>query len=88
MSIFSCYSPTDTKVYSGTTKDPFYNTLSKAIKNVMLEHPSFKFILGGDFNVTVGRDCEPDKLAFVGNNHGTGRTSKNGLGYLNFVKNK
>ena len=32
LSIFSCYSPTDTKVYSDTTKDAFYSTLSKAIK--------------------------------------------------------
>ena len=27
LSIFSCYSPTDTKVYSDTTKDAFYSTL-------------------------------------------------------------
>ena len=32
LSIFSCYSPTDTKVYSDTTRDAFYSTLSKAIK--------------------------------------------------------
>ena len=68
LSSFSCYS-TGTKVYSDTTKDAFYSTLSKAIKNIKLEHPSFKLIVGGDFNATVGRDCEPDKWAFVGNNH-------------------
>ena len=32
LSIFSCCSPTDTKVYSDNTKDAFYSTLSKALK--------------------------------------------------------
>ena len=86
LSIFSCYSPTDTKVYSDTTKDAFYSTLSKAIKNIKLEHPSFKLIVGGDFNATVGRDCEPDKWAFVGNNHDPDSTSENGLRLLKFCK--
>ena len=36
---------TDTKVYSDTTKNAFYSTLSKAIKNIKLEHPSFKLIV-------------------------------------------
>ena len=31
LSIFSCYSPTDTKVYFDTTKYAFYSTLSKSI---------------------------------------------------------
>ena len=86
LSIFSCYSPTDTKVYSDTTKDAFYSTLSKAIKTIKLEHPSFKLIVGGDFNATVGRDCEPDKWAFVGNNHDPDSTSENGLRLLKFCK--
>ena len=86
LSIFSCYSPTDTKVYSDATKDAFYSTLSKAIKNIKSEHPSFKLIVGGDFNATVGRDCEPDKWAFVGNNHDPDPTSENGLRLLKFCK--
>ena len=84
MSIFSCYCHTDTKVYSDTTKDTFYSTLSKAIKSIKLEHPSFKLIVGGDFNATVGRDCEPDK--FVGNNHDPDPTSENRLRLLKFCK--
>ena len=59
---------TDTKVYSDTTKAAFYSTLSKAIKTIKLEYPGFKLIVGGDFNATIGRDCERDKWAFVGNN--------------------
>ena len=72
------------------TKDAFYSTLSKAIKNISniskLEHPSFKLIVGGHFNATVGRDCEPDKWAFVGNNHDPDLTSENGLRLLKFCK--
>ena len=61
LSIFSCYSPTDTKSYSDATKDAFYSTLLKATKTVMSDHPSFKLIVSGDFNTNVGRDCEPEK---------------------------
>ena len=34
LSIFSCYSHTDTKVYSDTTKEVFYSALSKAINTI------------------------------------------------------
>ena len=68
------------------TKDAFYSTLSKAIKTIMLDHPSFKLIVGGDFNATVGRDCERDKWAFVDNNHDPDPTSENVLRLLKFCK--
>ena len=86
LSIFSCYSPTDTKTYSDSTKDAFYSTLSKSIKSIKSEHPSFKLIVGGDFNATVGNDCEPDKWTCVGNNHDPDPTSENGLRLLKFCK--
>ena len=66
LSIFSCYSPTDTKSYSEQTKDEFYSSLLKATKSVKSDHPSFKLIVGGDFNATIGKDCEPDQWECVG----------------------
>ena len=53
LSIFSCYSPTDTKSYSDQIKDAFYRTLGAATTKVKTEHPSFKLIVGGDFNATI-----------------------------------
>ena len=86
LSIFSCYSPTDTKSYSDQTKDEFYNSLSKAISSTKKDHPSFKLVVGGDFNATIGRDCEPEKWECVGNNHDPDPTSPNGLRLLHFCK--
>ena len=86
LSIFSCYSPTDTKQYSDSTKDLFYSTLLKATKSIKSEHPSFKLIVGGDFNATVGKDCEPEKWPCVGNNHDPDPTSDNGLRLLNYCR--
>ena len=86
LSIFSCYSPTDTKSYSDATKDAFYSTLLKATKTIKSDHPSFKLIVGGDFNATVGKDCEPEKWACVGNNHDPDPTSGNGLRLLNYCR--
>ena len=86
LSVFSCYSPTDTKQYSDSTKDLFYSTLLKATKNIKSEYPSFKLIVGGDFNATVGKDCEPEKWPCVGNNHDPDPTSGNGLRLLNYCR--
>jgi len=60
--------------------------LLKATKTVKSEHASFKLIVGGDFNATVGKDCEPEKWTCVGNNHDPDPTSQNGLRLLNFCK--
>ena len=46
LSIFSCYSPTDTKSYSEQTKDEFYSSLSKAITSAKSDNPSFKLVVG------------------------------------------
>ena len=58
----------------------------KATKTVKSDHPSFKLIVGGDFNATVGKDCEPEKWACVGNNHDPDPTSGNGLRLLNYCR--
>ena len=84
--MFSCYSPTDTKQYTDSTKDLFYSTLLKATKNIKSNYPSFKLIVGGDFNATVGKDCEPEKWPCVGNNHDPDPTSGNGLRLLNYCR--
>ena len=54
LSIFSCYAPTDTKSYSDDITNTFYTTLRKSISVVKKDHPSYKLVVGGDFNVTVG----------------------------------
>ena len=88
LSIFSCYSPTDTKSYSEQSKDAFYRTLGAATTKVKSEHPSFKLIVGGDFNATIGNDCAPDQWGCVGNNHDPDPTSPNGTRLLNFCKDQ
>ena len=42
--------------------------------------------MGGDFNATVGKDCEPVKWPCVGNNHDPDPTSGNGLRLLNYCR--
>ena len=86
LSIFSCYFPTDTKSYSDQTKDAFFRSLGAATTKVKSEHPSFKLIVGGDFNATIGNDCASDQCGCVGNNHDSNPTSPNGRRLLNFSK--
>ena len=86
LSIFSCYSPCDTKSYSDQTKDAFYKILGAATIKVKTEHPSFKLIVGGDFNATIGNDCEHNQWEGVGRNHDPDPTSPNGTRLLNFSK--
>ena len=86
LSIFSCYSPTDTKSYSEQTKDAFYRTLGKATSTVKSEHPSFKLVVGGDFNATIGNDCELGQWECVGDNHDPDPTSPNGTRLLTFCQ--
>ena len=86
LSIFCCYSPCDTKSYSDQTKDAFYKSLGAATTKVKKEHPSFKLIVGGDFNATIGKDCVPEQWDCIGNNHDPDPTSPNGTRLLNFSK--
>ena len=86
LSIFCCYAPCDTKSYSDTTKDAFYKILGAATTKAKADHPSFKLIVGGDFNATIGNDCDPDQREFLGNNNDPDPTSPNGTRLLNFSK--
>ena len=65
--------------YSDQTKEEFYSTLLKVIKSVKASHPNFKFIVGGDFNATIGRDCESEKWDCVERNNDSDPTSSNGI---------
>ena len=84
--IFSCYAPTDTPSYSDQIKDTFYVTLRKSVKDVKSKYPSHKLIIGGDFNATIGTDCEPEKWTCVGNNNDPDSTSSNGTRLLAFAE--
>ena len=41
-------------------------------------HPSFKIIVAGDFNATIGYDCEPENWKSIGPHHDENPTSFNG----------
>ena len=86
LSIFCCYAPTDTKSYSDQTKDAFYNTLRKATSNVKKDHPSYKLVVGGDFNATIGTDSQAENLKCIGQNNDSDPTSENGHRLLQFAQ--
>ena len=52
----AAYSPTDAKTTAEASKDHFYHTLDKAIKAAKQKHPSFKILVGGDMNATIGTE--------------------------------
>ena len=54
LSTFSIYSPTNEAPES--TKNTFYSNLRTAIKSVKQAEPSFKVIVAGDMNATIGTD--------------------------------
>ena len=76
LSIFNCYCPTEQ--YAESTKQAFYQTLHKEIERTKRENPSFKIIVAGDFNATIGVDCEPSNWRCVGQFHDPDLTSFNG----------
>ena len=49
-------------------------------------YPSHKLIIGGDFNATIGTDCESEKWTCVGNNNDPDSTSSNGTRLLAFAE--
>ena len=58
LAIYSCYSPTEE--YSTSSKETFHRTLQRAMLQMRKEHPSYKIIVAGDFNATIGQDCNHD----------------------------
>jgi len=86
LNIVSCYSPNET--YSIPSKEIFYNTLSKAITTTKKSHPSFKLVVCGDFNATIGKDCsQNNSLACVGRFNDDEPTSFNGTKLIEVAEN-
>ena len=59
LNAFSCHAPHEE--YATSSKEAFHNSLQKAISDVKKSHPSFKLVICGDFNATIGSDCIPNK---------------------------
>ena len=85
LSVFSCYAPTDTKSYSDQIKNSFYHTLRKAVSSVKKDHPSYKLVIGGDFNATIGTDFQSENSKCIGRNNDPNPTSENGNRLLQFA---
>ena len=83
LTVFCCYAPTDTKSYAEQQKIAFYQSLTKAMKNVKKEHPGFKVIFGGDFNATIGKESEQNWKC-IGNSNDVESTSENRTRLLKF----
>lgn len=77
LSIINCYCPTEQ--YAESTKQSFYQTLQKIVHKCKNEHPSFKVIVTGDFNATIGHDCDMNRWRSVGPFNDNNPTSFNGL---------
>ena len=86
LSVFSCYAPTDTKSYSDQQKTGFYTSLKKATTTVKKNFPGFKLIIGGDFNATIGNDCQTEKWRCIGDNNDPDPTSENGMRLLDYCE--
>ena len=69
------YAPTD--VSAESSKDRFYHVLGEAIKTTKKNHPSYKIIVGGDMNATIGNDNSKD-LKCLGRNNDPVPTNGNG----------
>ena len=85
LSVFSCYAPTDTKSYSDQIKNNFYHTLRKSVSSVKKDHPSYKLVIGGDFNATIGNDFQTENSKCIGKNNDPNPTSENGHRLLQFA---
>lgn len=59
LSVFTCYCPTEE--YAEATKQTFYQTIHKEIRRAETANPSFKIIVAGDFNDTIGMDYDRSK---------------------------
>ena len=70
-------------MYAEQQKIAFYQSLTKALKNVKKEHPGFKVIFGGDFNATIGKESEQNWKC-IGNNNDVESTGENGTRLLQF----
>lgn len=77
LAIYSCYCPTEE--HADSTKETFYQTLSKAIQKMKKDHSSYKVIAAGDFNATIGHDYDPSTWKCLGPYHINNKSSFNGM---------
>lgn len=84
--IINCYCPTEQ--YAESTKQSFYQSLQKLIHKYKNEHPSFKIIVAGDFNATIGNDCDANRWLSVGPFNDNNPTSFNGLRLIETAESK
>ena len=78
------YSPTDAQADS--TKSKFYNDVEKAVAKAKSEQPSFKLVISGDFNATIGRDAIGG-YSCIGRNNDPWPTNSNGRRLLEMAEN-
>ena len=86
LNAISAYSPTDTVKTSEASKDFFYYQLDKAIKAAKKKHPSYKILIGGDMNATIGTDSY-GVWKCLGRNNDNLITSGNGRRLLTVCEN-
>lgn len=79
----SVYSPTDAQAES--TKTTFYRSMCKEITNLRKKYPGYKFLAGGDFNATIGRESERLGLKCLGNNNDPLPTNNNGQNLIDLA---
>ena len=63
--VWCVYAPTNTQ--SDEMKMAFFSALSKSVREKQAKYPSWKTLIAGDWNSTLGPDCP--KMEWVGNNH-------------------
>ena len=78
LSVLSCYAPHEE--YAVSSKEAFHNSFTKALSDAKKNHPSFKLLVGGDFNATIGTDCTPNE--HVGKYNDDEPTSFNGTNLI------
>lgn len=85
LTVVSCY--WSTEEHANSTKEAFYNTLSKALKSAKHSHPAFKLVVCGDFNATIGNDCQSSNWDYAGRFNDDEPTSFNGIKLMEIAGN-
>ncbi len=83
ISALCAYAPTE--LYAESSKQVFFNTLQKAIKESKKKHPRFKILIGADMNATIGCDSN-GTWTHLGTNNDDLETNDNGMRLLTLSK--
>ena len=83
LTVFSCYAPHEG--YAESSNDAFHNSFAKALVSTKKAHPSFKLLVCGDFNATIGTDCIDSD--YVGLYNDSDPTSFNGTKLIETAQN-